>query len=295
MTGSYSHANKFQTQAPRMSYVSATRMDEAFALLAQGNVAVIAGGTDWFAGPRDHLTDQPMLDVTRLPELRGITRTASGWRIGAATTWTDIALADLPPGFDGLRAAAREVGSLQIQNAGTIGGNLCNASPAADGVPPLLTLGAEVELASARGIRVMPLEAFLLGPRRTARAADELLVALHLPDPGAAVAGFAKLGARRYMVISIAMVAAVLRMEAGKVATARVAVGACSPVARRLPGLEARLSGHPAGVPVTVHASDLDRLSPLTDIRGTDVYRIEAVAEMLGRLLTDLTGKGARG
>jgi CO/xanthine dehydrogenase FAD-binding subunit len=275
-----------------MSFLSATKIDEALSLLARGGTAVIAGGTDWFAGPRDHLTDQALLDVTRLPELRGITRDAQGWRIGAATTWTEVVEADLPPGFDGLRAAAREVGSLQIQNAGTVGGNLCNASPAADGVPPLLTLGTMVELASVRGVRVIRLEEFLLGPRRTARAADELLVALRIPDPAGAIAGFAKLGARRYMVISIAMVAAVLRLDAGRVAEARVAVGACGPVAQRLPGLEARLQGWMVGQSVVVTASDLESLTPLSDIRGTETYRREAVGEILSRMLTALAARG---
>ncbi|PLL11397.1 xanthine dehydrogenase [Tabrizicola sp. TH137] len=276
-----------------MSYLSATRMEEALAALSRGPVAVIAGGTDWFAGPRDHLTDLPILDVTALPGFRGISQGPEGWRIGAATTWTDIAEADLPPAFDGLRAAAREVGSLQIQNAGTIGGNLCNASPAADGVPPLLTLDAQVELVSPRGVRVLALADFLLGPRRTARQPDELLSAVLVPDPETPLAGFAKLGARRYMVISIVMVAGALRLSEGRLTDARLAVGACSPVARRLPRLEARLRGHPADQPVRVEAGDLDGLAPLTDIRGTDAFRIEAVAEMLSRLLDELIAKGA--
>ena len=105
-----------------------------------------------------------MLDITGLGELRGIARGPGGLRIGACTTWAEIRDAALPPAFDALRAAAAEVGGRQIQNAGTIGGNLCNASPAADGVPPLLALDAEVELASAAG--APPPAARRLPPRR---------------------------------------------------------------------------------------------------------------------------------
>ena len=107
--------------------------------------------------------------------------TAGGLRIGACTTWSAIRDAALPPAFDALRAAAAEVGGGQIQNAGTIGGNLCNASPAADGVPPLLALDAEVELASAAGTRRLPLAAFLRGPRRTDRRPGEMLTAVLIP------------------------------------------------------------------------------------------------------------------
>ena len=99
----------------------------------------------------------------------------------AATTWSEIAAANLPPAFDALRQAAREVGSIQIQNRGTIAGNLCNASPAADGVPPLLALDAAVELASANGTRQLPLSEFITGYRRTARQPDEILSAVIVP------------------------------------------------------------------------------------------------------------------
>ena len=116
--------------------------------LERGGVSVIAGGTDWFPQAGEVLPKVSLLDVTGLPGFRGISKVPGGWRLGAATRWSDVVAADLPSGFDGLKAAAREVGSLQIQNAGTLAGNLCNASPAADGMPPLLCLGAEVEWVS---------------------------------------------------------------------------------------------------------------------------------------------------
>lgn len=278
-----------------MAFLSATSMAEAFAALERGNVSVIAGGTDWFPQAGELLPAVSMLDVTGLPDFRGITQSASGWRIGAATRWADVTAAALPPCFDGLKLAAREVGSIQIQNAGTVAGNLCNASPAADGVPPLLTLEAQVELVSRSGSRLLPLERFITGVRKTARAPGELVAAIHLPNlPQGTVAGFGKLGARRYLVISIAMLAATLRVEARRVTSVRIAVGACSPVAQRLPELEARLEGHRVGDGLPIDAECLAGLVPITDIRASGAYRSEAVEELLGRLLSDLIAKGER-
>ncbi len=169
--------------------------------------------------------------------------------IGARTTWTDVLRADLPPAFDALKQAAREVGSIQIQNCGTVAGNLCNASPAADGVPPLLTLDAEVELRSKRGTRLVSLGDFVLGNRQTALARDELVSAIRIPKAATAgTSAFLKLGARKYLVISIVMVAARLVADAeGKVLSAAVAVGSCSAVAQRLKSLEHALVGLPFG------------------------------------------------
>ena len=135
-----------------MPYDRPDALPDALAILARGPRTVLAGGTDLFPATAAPELPGPILDVTGIPELRGISRGAGGLRIGACTTW--IGDPPTPPcrrAFDALRAAAAEVGGRQIQNAGTIAGNLCNASPAADGVPPLLALDAEVELASAAG------------------------------------------------------------------------------------------------------------------------------------------------
>lgn len=278
-----------------MAYLSPDNMADAFSALERGGVSVIAGGTDWFPQAGEVLPKGGLLDVTGLPGFRGISKVPGGWRLGAATRWSDVVAADLPSGFDGLKAAAREVGSLQIQNAGTLAGNLCNASPAADGMPPLLCLGAEVELVSRRGVRRLALDAFVTGVRRTARAADELVSALLVPDVAAGtVAGFRKLGARRYLVISIAMVAASLRVEAGRLMDVRVAVGACSPVARRLSVLEARLEGLSVAADLPVDVASLAGLEPIGDVRGSGEYRLEAVVEMVSRLLGDLVQQGVR-
>lgn len=230
---------------------------------------------------------RPVLDVTRLPGFRGITRQDDGWRIGAATRWTDIIRADLPPAFDGLKAAAREVGSVQIQNAGTVAGNLCNASPAADGVPPLLTLDARVEMVSKAGTRVVPLGQFLLGVRKTALRADELVSAVILPEtPQGARSAFLKLGARKYLVISIAMVAGLITLREGRISEARLAVGSCSPVAQRLPALESALRGCTVAQAFEAVTSDhLTGLAPISDARASAAYRLEAVTEACRRVI----------
>jgi CO/xanthine dehydrogenase FAD-binding subunit len=269
-----------------LPYLVPTSVDEALALLRDRRPTVVAGCTDVLPARRQGDRAGDILDVTRLPELRGIEGGPQGWRIGAAATWAEIDAAPLPPAFDTLRQAAREVGAIQIQNAGTIAGNICNASPAADGVPPLLVLEAEVELASAAGRRRMALADFITGVRHTARTPGELVVALHLPHPPEGAGGaFVKLGTRTSLVISIAMVASVIRVEGGRIATARLAVGACSPVAQRLTAWEAALVGRalddPAGL--TPDPGHLSVLAPIDDVRATAAYRTEAVRDLCRR------------
>ena len=275
-----------------MRYAVATTLQEAVDFLATGQARIVAGGTDFYPGLNDAPITFDTLDIGRIRDLRGITPADGGWRIGATTTWTDLVRTPLPPCFDGMKAAAREVGSVQIQNAGTIAGNLCNASPAADGVPPLLTLNALVEISNAAGIRMLPLTEFITGVRQTALLPGEMVTAVHVPTPPErARSAFRKLGARRYLVISIAMVAAVVVPgPMGTVAEARVAVGSCSPVAQRLPALERALLGLeavPEALAACVHLDHLAPLSPIDDVRGTAQYRSEAVADLIGRTLGD--------
>ncbi len=266
------------------SYLRPTSLTQAWAALQSSPRTVLAGGTDHFPARAIHEPDEDILDLTALAELRGITRTGNTWRIPALTTWTHLIAADLPPLFDGLRAAARQVGGQQIQNAGTLAGNICTASPAADGIPALLALDAAVQLGSANGTRTLPLQDFVLGPRHTARRPDELVLALLIPDRPARSA-FLKLGARRYLVISITMAAVTLEQDAaGRVTHARVAVGSCGPRATRLPALEAALLGHlpHAGLAQPEH---LAPLSPISDVRAPAAYRLEATLELLRRAL----------
>lgn len=269
-------------------------LEDAVAIAAGGGVVPMAGCTDLFPATEARALAGPMLDLSGVAELGGIRREGGAWRIGAMARWAEVARADLPAGFDGLRAAAREVGAVQIQNAGTVGGNLCNASPAADGVPPLLTLGAEVELASAAGRRRLDLAGFITGPRRTARQPGELLVAVWLPEP-AGRGLFLKLGARSSLVISIVMVAARIVLREGRVAEAAIAVGACSPVAVRLAALEAALTGAPAAAAAGLVEAGLvgPALAPLSDLRAAAGYRLGAAEVLVRRAVAELCGGAA--
>jgi CO/xanthine dehydrogenase FAD-binding subunit len=268
-------------------YLRPHRLEEALLALTRPHT-VLAGGTDFYPARVGRGIAEDILDIGGIPILRGISAVPEGWRLGATTTWSELLEADLPPLFDGLKQAAREIGGRQIQNAGTLAGNLCNASPAADGVPCLLALEAEVELASRTATRRVPLDQFITGVRRTALAPDELLVAIHVPNPAhEARSAFLKLGARRYLVISIAMVAATLEIADGRVANARVAVGACSAVAQRLPALEAALVGAPLDERLAdkVDIAHLAPLTPIDDVRGSAGYRGDSVVVLLRRLL----------
>lgn len=261
---------------------------EAVEHLAQGGWRVLAGGTDLYPGAGARLSGA-VLDVTGVAGLAGISR-EGGLRIGAATTWADIQAADLPPALRALQQAARAVGGRQVQVAGTIGGNLCNASPAADGVPPLLALGAMVELASVAGLRRLALADFLIGPRRTALAAGELLTAVVIPDADlAGRSAFVKLGARSHLVISIAMVAARVVVSTDRIVEAAIAVGSAAPVARRLPLVEAALRGVPIGQALArLTAADVQvALAPIDDIRASADYRRAAAVELVRRAVAE--------
>jgi CO/xanthine dehydrogenase FAD-binding subunit len=269
-------------------YARPADIAEALALLAQPDARILAGGTDIFPAAGERPLAGLHIDLTGVQALRRISAAADEVRIGAAVTWSDLVSADLPPAFDALKSAAREVGGRQIQNRGTIAGNLCNASPAADGVPPLLILDAEVEIASEQGVRRLPLAAFITGNRRTALARGEIVTAIIAPAPKPTMRSvFLKLGARRYLVISIVMVAVLLDVEDGVIREARVAVGSCSAVAKRLPDVERSLVGAPArsGLGAAIAAQDLAALTPIDDLRAAADYRRDAALTLARRAI----------
>lgn len=279
-----------------MAFLRPAHLDDALGALHVGGAdgrpwVVVAGATDHYPARVGRTPDEDVLDVTAIQRLRGIDVVPGGWRIGALATWAELAEADLPPIFDGLRAAARTIGGAQIQARGTIVGNVCNASPAADGTPNLLALDAQVELVSKGGARVVPIGSFVVGNRRTVRRSDELVLGLHVPEPlpeTSVRSTFEKLGSRAYLVISIAMVAAIVELDAGgTIARARVAVGACSEVAQRLPALEAELVGKSASAATAalVRPEHLAHLTPIDDVRGTAAYRRDAALTTVRRAL----------
>jgi CO/xanthine dehydrogenase FAD-binding subunit len=275
-------------------YLRPRTLDEAVQSLGQHSAQILAGGTDFYPALGEKQPTGTLLDIPALKEIKGVATERDSYRIGGLTTWSEIVAAPLPRCFDALKSAAREIGGIQIQNRGTIAGNLCNASPAADSVPPLLALDAEVELVSSRGIRRIPLSGFILGNRRTARAPDEILTSVIVPrgiEDAASV--FLKLGARQYLVISIAMVAAVVSLdEDRRIRDARIAVGSCSARAQRLGELEAALVGWPVGSGLDAIAlpEHLAALSPIDDVRATAAYRSEAALTLVRRALNLCTG-----
>ena len=267
-------------------------LTEALRLMALGAGLPLAGGTDVYPAHVGRSLPAPLIDLTRIRTLRGIRAEPDGWWFGATTTWAEVLRAELPACFDALKQAAREIGGEQIQNTGTLGGNLCNASPAADGTPVWLALDAQVVLQSASGARRLAVADFALGNRRTARAPNELLTGIVVPHRSAqARSVFTKLGSRRYLVISITMVALVLEVDAsGRVISAGVAVGSCSACAKRLPALERRLLGMPLAdvAQLSISAADLAALTPIDDVRASATYRLDATQTLLRRGLLEL-------
>jgi len=275
-------------------YLRPQTLTDAAQILAGQGGTILSGGTDFFPALGDRPVTGTVVDISGVWEMKGITTTPSEIRIGGLTTWSEVVGSPLPRCFNALKSAAREIGGIQIQNRGTVAGNLCNASPAADGVPPLLALDAEVELVSIAGTRRLPLSKFIVGNRKTLRRADEILAAVIVPrrlDDAASV--FLKLGARRYLVISIVMVVAVVQVDGkGRVREARVAIGSCSAIAQRLSALEQALIGAPArtGLGAIAAPQYLSAISPITDVRATASYRADAALTLVSRALDVCVG-----
>jgi CO/xanthine dehydrogenase FAD-binding subunit len=276
-------------------YLRPSELRVALATLAAAPRVVLAGGTDLYASgtPMPAKLRQSVLDITAIDQLRGIREDRGQLLIGATATWADVCSANLPAWFQGLKQAASQVGGLQIQNVATVAGNLCNASPAADGIPPLLALSALIDLDSARGARTVSLEEFVLGSRRTACSSDELVTAVRIPRRSAqARSVFCKLGARSYLVISIVSLAVTLDFDAkGRICYAGIAVGSCAARARRLTALEERILGldRSAARALSIN-DDMAEISPIDDIRATAAYRRDALATLLKRALDEVCG-----
>ncbi|RFB81190.1 FAD binding domain-containing protein [Methylovirgula sp. 4M-Z18] len=277
-----------QRSGPNAPYFRPRTLAEALDLLADTKGRVLAGGTDFYPQLGDRPVTFPVIDITGIADLRGVTVSETHIRVGACVTWSEIVASDLPEACRALQLAAREVGARQIQNAGTVAGNLCNASPAADGVPPLLALNAEVEMTAPEGISRIPLSDFIVGYRKTCLPPGALVTAVVIPRDIAGPSSFLKLGARTSLVISIAMVAAIVETDAQNTITqARIAVGACSAVAQRLFAAEAALRGQSfaPGFSRAVLADHLAELTPIDDLRATSTYRQEAALILVRRTL----------
>lgn len=276
-----------------MKYLTARDLDDATRLREQTGYPALAGGTDLYPAIENGVAVPGVIDLSQVTALRSpITRDSQGWSIPALTTWTAILDSELPSQFDALKQAAVEVGGRQIQNAGTVGGNLCNASPAADGVTALLALGADVVLQGRAGARVVPLADFILGNRRTVLGRDEILAAVRVPElPGLSASIFRKLGARRYLVISIVMAAVQIELDPrNRVRTARVAIGACSDRSLRIAPVETALRGLSTAALSTFVIGDsaMALLKPIDDIRSSAQFRRHAAKALLEETIRDI-------
>jgi len=245
-----------------MDVLSPRTLDEALRLRAEVPGAVpIEGGTDLMVDLNfDRRRPEAMLNLNEVSELRGWSRDNGSLRLGAGLTFTEIEQSELASFLPALAEASRTVGSPQIRNRGTIGGNLGTASPAGDALPPLLIEGAEIELASVRGTRRLRLSEFLVGVKRNALAEDELIVAVHI-EPSGAAQTFMKVRPRNAMVIAVCSLA--LAVDGDHV---KAAIGSAAPVATLVTG---ELDGFADRV---VAAS-----SPIDDVRGTAAYRRHAL------------------
>ncbi|HEX8558823.1 MAG TPA: xanthine dehydrogenase family protein subunit M [Pyrinomonadaceae bacterium] len=273
-------------------------LGEALALLREepGAWRPFAGGTDLMvlleAGRLEH---RKFFSIRHLAELRGVGEEPDGRvRVGALTTYADVRRSDLLAGrFPMLAQAARETGGVAIQNRGTVGGNIANASPAADTPPALLAYGAEVELVSAAGSRRVPYEGFHTGYKRTVMRDDELIAAVLLPRPAEGARHFyRKVGTRRAQAISKVCFAALAEAgEGGAPGEVRVAVGSVAPVVLRCRRTEEALKELRAGGEAARAAvEELGReVTPIDDVRSTARYRRRVAQNLLAEFLSGLS------
>ena len=267
-----------------INYYRPDNLNDGLVAMSENSWIVLAGGTDFYPARVGKNLDEKVIDLTGISELRSIRETEDQIYIGALTTWTDMVNAKLPYAFEGLKKAAKTIGGVQTQNAGTICGNICNASPAADSVPNLMALDAKVQLMSFKETRILPLEEFILGNRKTARKSNEIVTGLIIQHPGKDASGnFEKLGSRAFLVISIAMVGVVAKLnESGELENLNVAVGACSEVSQRLHLFEKEAKGQKLK-DLEINQLHLENLEPIDDIRGTAAYRNAVISELVMR------------
>jgi CO/xanthine dehydrogenase FAD-binding subunit len=258
-----------------MEVLTPRTLVEALALKSERPEAVpIQGGTDVMVALNfDHLRPQTILNLNEVQELRGFARENGSLRLGAGLTYTELMQEPLAQELPALAEASRTVGSPQIRNRGTIGGNLGTASPAGDALPPLLIEGAELELASVRGTRRLALRDFLVGPKRNALVEDELVVAA-IVRPSGQPQTFMKVGPRNAMVIAVCSLALVADREREEL---RASFGSAGPVT----GLVTAPLVDADGFPEQVAAA----ASPIDDVRGTAAYRRHALRVLTGRAL----------
>lgn len=247
---------------------------------------LLAGATDLMVSANHKAAPAGIIDVWRLADLGFVEVTPDTISIGAGTTWQEVERhpairAKLAP----LAQAAREIGALQIQARATLGGNVGTSSPVGDSLPVLLALDATLELASPRGRRRVPYATFCTGYRKTLLAADELIVAAHVPVPSAATrTTWRKVGTRRAQSISKVMGAAAITLDGGTVVSARVALGAVADRPIRIAAVEDAVKGLPlAQAAEAARAAVRASIKPIDDVRSTSTYRREVAENIVAR------------
>ncbi len=250
---------------------------------------VLAGGTDALVSASHRPEPAGILDLWRLPELGGVTIDAAYVTLGAGATWLEVQRAEpvlrhLPI----LAEAAREIGALQIQARGTVGGNIATSSPVGDSLPVLLALEAQLELASVRGARWVPYREFCTGYRKTVLAADELITSVRVPLPAAgALQRWRKVGTRRAQSISKVMGAAVILVEDDVITRATVALSAVAERPIRIDAVEAAVVGVPwARAAEVARAAMAGAISPISDLRSSREYRLQVAENLVARFFS---------
>jgi CO/xanthine dehydrogenase FAD-binding subunit len=258
-----------------MDVLTPRTLEEALRLKSERPGArPIQGGTDLMVELNfDHSRPEALLNLNEVPELRGWSRENGSLRLGSGLTYTEVMHSELAQLLPALAEASRTVGSPQIRNRGTIGGNLGTASPAGDALPPLVIEDVEVELASVRGVRRVPLGEFLVGPKRNTLAADELIAAVWL-SPSGAPQTFMKVGPRNAMVIAVCSLALSADRERGEL---RASYGSAGPVTGLVTAPLAERESFPEQVAAAA--------SPIDDVRGTAAYRRHALQVLTERAL----------
>jgi carbon-monoxide dehydrogenase medium subunit len=261
---------------------------EASAMLAEHGIEakLLAGGSDLLIAMK-HKKKLPrvLINIKRIPGLKDIKTDADGTLvIGALATSADIAAApDVPEASSALRQAAEVLGTTQIRNIGTIGGNLGNASPSAEFAPPLLCLDAGLTCAGPDGERFLPLDQFFLGPGRSALGPAEVITEIRVPPPPAGAADTYVKHSLRRMDVAMASAAILAAMDGERAATVRIALGAVAPTPFRALKAEAVLSGHPVTEQLIAAAAEAatDESTPIDDIRGYAGYRRGVVRDLV--------------
>lgn len=255
---------------------------------------ILDGGTNLLIYIKDGvIREGTIVDVTRLPELKGIRRVNGSVEIGAAETMTDLMNSPvLQESIPFIPEFLRDFGNLLVRNTSTIGGNIADASPIADSAPPLLVLGAEVVAANSEGERVIPLDEFFVKPQETTLEADEVLLRFRVPVPKAGRGNFIKLGLRRGTSCSVASVAVWLVADGGSVQDIRIALGGVAPKPIRVKKTERDFTGKKLDEQTInrIAKGVKEEIKPITDVRGSADYRQEVSARLLARVVKVCAG-----